>query len=277
MAHYEGQHDVEHDYYTIGLNTDFSFPLHMHRCFEITIVLEGQMNMRCGAKDYILQKGDMIFAGSNCIHNQQTVEHNKCFICIFSPDLVAAVAPWFMKYSLKSPVLRNVDDISFKMFDILYENYEKKKKGEENLAAVKGALYTLMGLFYNQLDFSSVSVYADQHILLGKMFDYVGKNMDKPCALGELAAELKYTSVYLSRFFHQNTGMPYHAYVRMVKMNHACYLLRNTRESVLDVSIHCGYNSLSGFNRIFKKSIGQTPTEYRAKNVKSNDGNNPLI
>lgn len=270
MAHYEGQHDVEHDYYTIGLNTDFSFPLHMHRCFEITMVLEGQMNMRCGTKDYILQKGDMIFAGSNCIHNQQSVEHNRCYICIFSPDLVAAVSPMFTKHSLKSPVLRNANEIGLKMFEVLYENFEKKKRGEENLAAVKGALYTLTGLFYDQLDLSSDSVYADQRVLLGKVFDYVGKNMDKPCTLGDLAVELKYTPVYLSRFFHQNTAMPYHEYVRMVKMNHACYLLRNTRQSVLEVAIHCGYTSLSGFNRVFKKSMGQNPTEYRASMIKAN-------
>lgn len=84
--------------------------------------------------------------------------------------------------------------------------------------------------------------------------------------LGELSKELEYSSVYLSRFFHENTGMPYHKYARMVKMNHACYLLKNTRESILEVSLRCGYASLSSFNRSFKQIVGMNPTEYRKKN-----------
>ena len=81
--------------------------------------------------------------------------------------------------------------------------------------------------------------------------------------LDEVSKELEYSSVYLSRFFHQNTGMPYHEYAQMVKMNHACYLLKNTRWSILDISIQCGYSSLSSFNRSFKRIIGMNPTEYR--------------
>ena len=41
MVSYERQHDKDPDYYIVGLNTDFEFPLHFHRCFEITLVLEG--------------------------------------------------------------------------------------------------------------------------------------------------------------------------------------------------------------------------------------------
>ena len=83
--------------------------------------------------------------------------------------------------------------------------------------------------------------------------------------MGDLSKKLEYSTVYLSRFFHENTGMPYHEYVRMVKMNHACYLLKNTRESILDVSLQCGYASISSFNRSFKQIVGMNPTEYRKR------------
>ena len=47
---------------------------------------------------------------------------------------------------------------------------------------------------------------------------------------------------------------------------HACYLLKNTRWSILDISIQCGYASLSIFNRSFKQIVGMNPTAYRKKN-----------
>ena len=57
--------------------------------------------------------------------------------------------------------------------------------------------------------------------MLGRMFEYVEQHKETPCTLGALSKKLEYSTVYLSRFFHENTGMPYHEYVRMVKMNHA--------------------------------------------------------
>ena len=47
--------------------------------------------------------------------------------------------------------------------------------------------------------------------------------------------------------------------------NHACYLLKNTGESILEVSLRCGYASLSSFNHSFKQIVGMNPTEYRKK------------
>ena len=81
-----------------------------------------------------------------------------------------------------------------------------------------------------------------------------------------MSKESEYSPVYLSRFFHENTGMPYHEYARMVEMNHTCYLLKNTGESILEVSLRCGYASLSSFNRSFKQIVGMNPTAYRKKN-----------
>ena len=48
--------------------------------------------------------------------------------------------------------------------------------------------------------------------------------------------------------------------------NHTCYLLKNTGESILEVSLRCGYASLSSFTRSFMRIVGMNPTEYRKKN-----------
>ena len=263
MVSYERQHDKDPNYYIVGLNTDFEFPLHFHRCFELTLVLEGEMQVRREKESFTLKAGDMIFVGSNCIHDQRTVGHSESLIAIFNPDIVAAVASKFLNHPLKMPVLRNVSEHSIKTFKSLYEHHLWEKEGNENIAFTKGALYSLVGLFVDQIDLNVENYYADRHILLGKIFEYVEQHKETPCTLEEVSKELEYSSVYLSRFFHQNTGMPYHEYAQMVKMNHACYLLKNTRWSILDISIQCGYSSLSSFNRSFKRIIGMNPTEYR--------------
>ena len=44
-AFYELKHEIGADYFTVERNHDFSFPLHMHRCFEIILLLEGSMTV----------------------------------------------------------------------------------------------------------------------------------------------------------------------------------------------------------------------------------------
>jgi AraC-like DNA-binding protein len=59
--------------------------------------------------------------------------------------------------------------------------------------------------------------------------------------------------------------MSYSDYVRNIKISHACYLLRNTHESVIDIAEQCGYASVSSFNRNFKQLTSMSPTQYRAE------------
>ena len=52
-------------------------------------------------------------------------------------------------------------------------------------------------------------------------------------------------------------------YLREIKINYACSLLKTSNLSILDIAIEVGYFALSHFNRIFKDRMGCTPTEYR--------------
>ena len=90
--------------------------------------------------------------------------------------------------------------------------------------------------------------------------------MNNPCTLYQLAKELKYNESYLSRVFLKSVGISFSEYVRNIKINHACYLLRNTKESVYSIAMKCGYATQSSFCRCFKQLVGVTPHEYRGAN-----------
>lgn len=259
MIKYEGQHDIDPQYYIVGLNPNFEFPLHFHHCFEITLVLEGQMQVQCEKEIYTLSAGDMIFVGSACLHNQKTIGHSKSLIVIFNPNMVASVASNFFNHSLKSPVLKEVDEYYIQTFKKLNDNY----MGKKDPIFAKGALYVMMSLFSEQLNFETKINYADCHILLRKIYEFVEKNKESPCTLNSLAETLGYSAGYLSRFFRDHTGIAYHEYVRVKKIDHACYLLKNTSDSILSISIRCGYSSLKSFNKNFRQIVGTNPSDYR--------------
>ncbi|MFA5676724.1 MAG: AraC family transcriptional regulator [Christensenellales bacterium] len=70
---------------------------------------------------------------------------------------------------------------------------------------------------------------------------------------------------YLTRSFKRYYKMTPTSYINQIRLQHAAKLLRNTRDSVLDIVYRCGYNSVSYFNRQFKSHYGTTPSRYREK------------
>jgi two-component system, response regulator YesN len=69
---------------------------------------------------------------------------------------------------------------------------------------------------------------------------------------------------YLSERFKQVTGMNFVEYVARTRFEKACRLLNDGGLRVSDIAFAAGFQSLSQFNRIFKKFSGKSPSAYRA-------------
>ena len=63
--------------------------------------------------------------------------------------------------------------------------------------------------------------------------------------------------------FKKYTGKTVVEYLKSIKMNKACELLKNTDTPIIEISSILGYASLSHFNRVFKEYLGITPAAYR--------------
>ena len=72
-----------------------------------------------------------------------------------------------------------------------------------------------------------------------------------------------YSQSMLNIYFNKYVGMTLITYITTLKVSYACNLLRYTDDSPLDISSKLSYDSLSHFNRVFKKITGKTPIAYR--------------
>ena len=82
----------------------------------------------------------------------------------------------------------------------------------------------------------------------------------------ELYQYAPYTQSKLSLYFKQHVGTTLIEYITKKKINYACNLLQNTNFSILEISTMLNYDSLAHFNRVFKKTTGKTPREYKQPN-----------
>ena len=83
-------------------------------------------------------------------------------------------------------------------------------------------------------------------------------------SLHKVAKAVNISANHLSEKFKQVTGINFVEYVARTRFAHACDLLRNPNLRVSEIAFTVGFQSLSQFNRVFKKLSGKSPTEFRA-------------
>ena len=256
MPLYEWKHIMDAEYFVVEKKADFSYPLHIHYCFEIILITEGDMEVTVDGRVHSLTAGDAALIFPNQIHALHTPVHSCHTLCVFSPDLVGRYAqavgqniPFDNRFPLQEdPILP------------LFQGMTT----EDNLYRVKGILYYLCGAFMDQAVFvKRTPKQAEKQALLRTILDFIHRNFMEDCSLRRLSADLKYDYAYLSKFFISNVGIPFNEYVNQLRISHACYLLTNTDQGILTIAEASGFPSLRTFNRNFQRYTEQTPRLYR--------------
>jgi AraC-like DNA-binding protein len=99
--------------------------------------------------------------------------------------------------------------------------------------------------------------------LVTKAKAYVREHLEDRITLGEVAALTGVSSFYFCKVFKQQTGMTFTVYVNRQRIECAKRALLEPRASVIEIAYDVGYQSLSQFNRCFRKFVDQSPSEYR--------------
>lgn len=86
---------------------------------------------------------------------------------------------------------------------------------------------------------------------------------DSELTLESIASSLFMSKSRLSRLFQKEIGESFLDYVRNVRINKACSLLKNTTLTNEEIVRNCGLKDIPSFYRVFKAVVGQTPYQYR--------------
>lgn len=255
---YEMRHPVDVDYFSLERGTNFSFPSHIHYHFEIITLLSGEMTVQVDNKEYLLTPGKAVLVFPNQIHSLATDCESEHILCVFTPKLVNLFSKQKHRM-LPEDNIFSLPQCYAEMFASIKEN--------DNLSKVKGALYSVCGIFEEQAFFIDGKRDKESR-LLHEIFSFIDSNFQDECSLEKLADEVSYSYAYVSKYFKQNVGMSYNSYVNYYRISEICYRLDNTEDSILKISEECGFRSLRSMNRNFKSQMGLSPAEYRKKSKK---------
>lgn len=120
-------------------------------------------------------------------------------------------------------------------------------------------LGTLMQNYESSIQLSDTN---KSHIRVPIIFDYLEKEYNS-VTLDSLATHFNYNKSYMSKLIKKLTGKNFTEIIQDIKMRKACELLRSTNLTVNDLANHLGYNDVSYFSSIFKKTNGVLPSQYK--------------
>lgn len=95
--------------------------------------------------------------------------------------------------------------------------------------------------------------------------NHIFDHSDDELSLATVAQAVNMSATYFSSKFKEMTGIRFVDYVARVRIEKARNFLLDPHRRVSEVAFEVGFQSLSQFNRAFRKICGESPTEYRTK------------
>ncbi len=246
---------------------------HSHNCYELYYALAGQRKLVMNQSIYEIDKGDFAIIPPNTIHrtsNKSNHVHERIDIK-FEDYMLAPLydSPSLGKeqvHKLMEPCIIHipethrvfVEELMMKIYyedvtiDIFAGNLRQCYLLELILFLFrcKQAAYTL-----KTLDVTHESIQA--------AVSYIYEHYYENITLDTLAAHFGMSSSYFSKKFKTVTGFGFKEYLTGVRIQNATELLLNTRDSVTDIALNCGFNDSNYFGDAFRKIKGVSPAKFR--------------
>jgi len=101
------------------------------------------------------------------------------------------------------------------------------------------------------------------HSVVRSAIHLMEKHVEEPLSIPEVAQAVQVSQRKLERLFHKYIGRSAIGYYRVLRLQHARVLLTNTELSIREISVACGYSSLSHFAKSFSAQYGKRPRDCR--------------
>lgn len=263
--------------------------MHAHDCFEVIYVLEGTCHHRIFQKEHLMQTGDLIMLSPAVHHSIYTDENSIVIRIMISRSVMEniysnaghqkdtdAAADFFCSSiyqqdyaSFLSFHTAEDEEIRDQLLDMFLEEFQADEYADYMITNMLVIFFIKILRKYRKTaegpDFIPPS-YAEASYIL----KYVQSNY-ATASLNELAKQLNYSVPYCSKYVRSCTGQSFSDLLKKIRFEAATEYLLKSDLTVERISERIGYANPENFMRMFKKTYGISPTQYRAQRTASHN------
>lgn len=252
-------------------------PWHWHRTVELFYMKSGCLEYTTPKGRWEFSAGSGGFVNSNVLHTshfQRGVESNIQLLHLFDPVLLAGehgsrmetkyilplttapcveLIPLYPQDEAQREILEEIKAA----FELDEQEWGYELKLREALTKIWLMLFELARPAIEQ----GCSKEADDKIKM--MMVYIHEHYQEPISVEQLALDCHISKRGCFRLFRDNLHMTPMEYIRSYRLQKACQMLANTKDTITQIACNCGLGSSSYFGKIFREVYHCTPLEYR--------------
>lgn len=259
--------------------TEFTYPLHQHKEFELNFIERGK-GVRRIVGDSVEEIGDyelVLIGGEDLEH---VWEQGRCkskdireITIQFSGDIFGDGLLSKNQFASIRRMLKRADHgLAFSLPSIMkvYSTLDTIANESERFVQFLKFMYILYELSVSdeaRILASSSFAHTERSTesrRVQKVKQYINDHYNEPLKLADLADLVGMSPVAFSRFFRQRTGRTLSDYIVDIRLGFAARMLVDSSRNISEICYECGFNNLSNFNRTFKAKRNYTPRDFRA-------------
>ncbi|MGN0294280.1 MAG: AraC family transcriptional regulator [Lachnospiraceae bacterium] len=255
---------------------------HEHEFVEILYVYDGVIDTVIQGRQYTLHAGDICIIPPNTVHSVGVFDDSIAFNIIVRSSTFHST--FFQTITTGSPLALFFSHVFYKktegnylifhtgddsrirsvLEDLFIEYLAHEKYSSAFLNTLLMQLWALL-LRYHENDLESILTKSYSGASMTEVLNYLTRNY-QTVTLHETANHFGYSPSHFSTMIKEGTGRTFRQIIRDIKLGQACRALRETSLSISSICELVGYENPEHFMRMFKKTYGMTPGEYRKTN-----------
>ena len=254
---------------------------HWHEEIELEYIVSGQVYVTCEEENILASQGDLVYINQNVRHFITPVQTDGCLLysIVVHPTFIFGFGQLELEKKYIAPVLH---DSALKHIHITkdspdYENYLSEIREILSLNDLKEDGYelltksVLLRIWYQLYKMSTTlvsgsvpktAVQDEQRVKQAIL--YIQEHFMETVTLEDIAGSIMVSKSECCRCFKRTLNTtPFEYLMKYRIMESTKRMHRKPQESISEIAGSVGFNNTSYYNKIFRKYMDCTPTEYR--------------
>lgn len=245
---------------------------HYHPELELTFIKQGEGTRIIGNSIEGFTNNDLVFVGGNTPHhwfssNLPQSLTQKAFVFQFRADIFKGFKECQHFFTFFEQGIRGIHfkEPSIEIIERI-TTFEKLNEVQR--------LTTLIDLLHSLTQHQSIELLATKDYIamhnqrhngknkFAKVNNYILEHLNQKLTVQQLADFSNMVPQSFCRWFRQNSGYSFITFLNITRIENACQMLSHKNQSIQQIAYSSGFDSLSHFNRTFRKYKGQSPTGF---------------
>lgn len=247
----------------------------IHDAIEMIYMNKGSVTANIDGEITHLESGDFAFFRSRGVHNIYTEdeEENDYYVLKLMPKFLYDISPKeanisfparFLIYNSELKCVWRKDELEGSEILKNLQKLISEIDSETTLSTVSKIICTLNIL--EEIYRADKELYESLDATPDAIFDvvsYINVWFEIDLTAEDMAKRANMSYSHFSRSFNKATGKSFRDYLNLVRINHAEQLIINTNLPITEISMKCGYQTVSHFNTMYKRIKGIPPLAAR--------------